>query len=125
MTRIGISIGIISALVTACTASGIYLCRQCGKMITLIDSAYSAAVEGDTEKTSELAAEFSEEWHDFCELAHIAVRSDKLSEIESKAARVSPLAESDCDELTAELSELKRLVVQLRDGEMPTFGRIF
>ncbi|MGN0580776.1 MAG: DUF4363 family protein [Ruminococcus sp.] len=125
MTRMKISAGILAALTIICIGFGIYIRLRCNKLIGMIDETYTYAIAGDTENVSGSAAEFAEKWSDFHNFAHIIVRSDKLSEIEAKAARIAPLAESDCDELTAEISELKKLVIQLRDGEIPSLGRIF
>ncbi len=119
MTRVKISVGILSAMIIASILSGIWINKHCDRLIGLTEKISSAYIEGDLKSAQKTAEQLEHEWDSFRGKATMMIKSDKLSEIERLCERIIPLIENDSDEIGAELDELCGMLTALRKGELP------
>lgn len=125
MTRLKISICILAALIGVSVFSGVSINKSCTELIELTEQLHGhidAKRTSDAEKT---AGEFLKTWRKFRKYAAVMIKSDKLSEIDSTGSRIIYLIESDSDEVSAEVAELRGMLELLLDGEKPIPRSIF
>lgn len=110
MTRIKFSIAILILLFGISFGSQIWMDSKCSNITSIIAKTEELLVKGNKPEALESAKLLSGEWEDFRKFAGIFVRRNKLIEIDRLCARVKTLAENDSEELSAELSEFKKLI---------------
>ena len=124
MKRAIISICILSARIGLGIFFNIKVSSECKKLIGLVELAQQSMDSGNTEEAIKYIGDFKAEWDSFYNIALCIVRGDKLSEIDNCYIRIVPLIESDNDEFSAELSELKNMLIRTRESEFPTILNI-
>lgn len=125
MTRVKISSIILAAMIILSVVSGIWVNNSCNNIIELIDAVSEENFENNNDNAFALVSELEEYWKKFRKIANIMVKSDKLSEIDRINSRIAFLLKNDSDELESELSELRNMIILLRDGERPIFTSVF
>ncbi len=125
MTRVKISICIISLLIALSIFFGFHISSRCQELLELTDSIKSSVSSGNTDAALEYAEELRSTWQSFRRTAGVMVKSDKLIEISRISARITPMIKADSDELDAELDELSDLISFLRTSETPDITSIF
>lgn len=124
MKRVIISIFILSAMIGIGIFFNIKVSSECKKLIGLVDMTQKSMDSDNTEEAMKYIGDFKSEWDSFYNEALFIIRGDRLFEIDNCYVRIVPLIESDNDELSAELSELKNLLVRTRESEFPTIFNI-
>ena len=115
--RIKISMGILALMVVFSGLSGFFVHKNCAELVSEIATIEKFVSDGDLESAEKSAKLLEKNWNRFSKAAVLFVRSDKLTEAESTVSRIIPLIQTDCDELTAELSELKSRIIHISDSE--------
>lgn len=125
MTRVCISIGILLMLVGTGIVSGIWVNKNCDDMLARLDVIAEERSSGEYEKASEEASGMVNEWRSFRKKALIALKNNKLSDIDRLTARIETFSSVESDDSEAESAELKRLLYALKRGELPYFYSVF
>lgn len=125
MTRVKISISILSVMIIVSIFTGIWINKRCDRLITLTEEITSSYNIGNTDDAKASAEELEKHWTEFRKTANLMVKNDKLSEIERICFRILPLIEKDSDEVSAELEELSGMLIALRKGEEPVLTSVF
>lgn len=125
MKRVRISAGILMAMIALGIFFNFRISKGCEKLIELTELTEQAADSNDNEKALEYAREFESEWDSFHNEAIFMIKGEKLSEIDNCYIRIVPLIESDNDELSAELAELKNILIHTKKSELPIIYNIF
>lgn len=115
--RIKISITILAAMVIFSGFSGGFIHNRCGRIVENLTEIENLIAEGDYENAEKSAKSLEKYWNRFSNAAVMFVRSDKLTEAESNFSRIIPLIQTENDELSAELSELKDRIQHISDSE--------
>lgn len=115
--RIKISITILAAMVIFSSLSGWFIHNRCGRIVENLTEIENLIAEGDYENAEKSAKSLEKYWNRFSNAAVMFVRSDKLTEAESNFSRIIPLIQTENDELSAELSELKDRIQHISDSE--------
>ena len=115
--RIKISIVILAIMVIFGCFSGLFIHKKCSELVNAITIIEKSVSDGDLESAENKAKSLEKKWSQFSQTAVLFVRSDKLTEAESTISRIIPLIQTDCDELSAELSELKSRIQHISDSE--------
>lgn len=124
MKRVVISVCILSAMIGLGILFNIKISAECKKLIGFVELAQKSMDSESREQAFLYMQDFQNEWDSFYNEALFIIRGDRLSEIDSCYIRIVPLIKSDNDEVTAELSELKNLLVRTRESEFPTIFNI-
>ncbi|MDE5946261.1 MAG: DUF4363 family protein [Oscillospiraceae bacterium] len=125
MKRVRISFCILLAMIGLSIFFNIRTSANCKKLINLVELTETEVNSGNNKKALEYAVEFNEKWEKFHNEAIFMIRGDKLSEIENCYIRIIPLIEMENDELSAELAELKNILIHFNKSEIPTIYNIF
>lgn len=124
MKRVIISFCILSAMIGLGIFFDIRVSSECNKLIKLVELTQESMDSGNKEEALAHIRNFKSEWDSFYKEALCIVRGDKLSEIDNCYVRIFPLIESDNDEFSAELSELKNMLIRTKESEIPTILNI-
>ena len=125
MTRLKISLFIISALIGTSIYQGVWISKECVSLMEQTTQAEDFFRSGNAEKSMDITAELQEKWEDFRKEASVFVRNDKLTELDRLVARVHHLAENESEELPSELTELYHLLDLLKNSEIPKWTSVF
>ncbi len=125
MKRVIISVCILTAMIALSVFYNIRISVECNKLIELVELTQQSTDMNDKSQALRYAGDFESEWESFHRESIFMIRGDKLSEIENCYIRIIPLIESDNDELSAELAELKNILIHIKASEMPTIYNIF
>lgn len=125
MKRVRISFCILLAMIGLSIFFNIRTSKNCKKLISLVELTETEVNSGNNTKALEYAVEFSEKWEKFHNEAIFMIRGDKLTEIENCYIRIIPLIEMENDELSAELAELKNILIHFNRSEIPNIYNIF
>lgn len=123
MKRVIISISILTAMVSLGIFFNIRISVRCNELIELTEL-IQENIENKSEAL-EYAGQFDSEWESFHHESIFIIRGDRLSEIENCYIRIIPLIETDNDELSAELAELKSILIHTKASEIPNIYNIF
>lgn len=105
LKRINICIVFLSAIFLICIWSPIYINRCNQQLFSLIDAAEQAYKnQGDTAAAVEKIVDY---WEDYYVKCSYLVRTDSLNSLSSDVYKLKFLLESDCDEFTAELENIR------------------
>lgn len=124
MTRIKISAGILLTLIAASIFSSFWIRSKCDSLLDTIETVIMYSENGDTENAVTAAHKLYDEWNKFRKGASVLVKNDKLSEIDRINARISFLIENGSDELDSEITELKIMIIFLKNGETPVLTSV-
>lgn len=123
MKRVIISISILTAMVSLAIFFNVRISVRCNELIELTEL-IQENIENKSEAL-EYAGQFDSEWESFHHESIFIIRGDRLSEIENCYIRIIPLIETDNDELSAELAELKNILIHTKASEIPNIYNIF
>ncbi|MDE5556679.1 MAG: DUF4363 family protein [Ruminococcus sp.] len=124
MTRIKISIGILSIMIGMSIFSAVWINSKCSHMLDEITVICSFLDEGKTSQAVERAEFLDNEWNNFRKKATILLKNNELTEIDCISSGIPFLIENDNDESYARLMELQHMLVMLKDGEVPAITRV-
>lgn len=125
MKRVRISFCILLTMIGLSIFFNIRTSKNCKKLISLVELTETEVNSGNNKKAFEYAVEFSEKWEEFHNEAIFMIRGDKLAEIENCYIRIIPLIKMENDELSAELAELKNILIHFNKSEIPNIYNIF
>lgn len=125
MVRLRISIGIIIALLLICGAAVWGVGSATGQLLTTLSQLESAVQTADYESAAEAEARLSDQWEHASAWLRLAVSKTAVQEISGEISRLGPLIESENDELSAELAELRSRLDELKAAEYPSIDRVF
>lgn len=122
MKRIIISIGIIAVIIALGCSAIAYIEVHNSKLYGKIDEVISSYERdaGVTQSISELRDYFEKYSH---KLGCI-INDDELAQISVSISRLAPMYESECDEFTAECTQIKEYAKKILDSEIPYWYRI-
>ena len=124
-TRVRLSAAILLILIAFSVFTSVWVNRRCDEMLGEINKLSIMAENGESEALTGSAQELGEKWESFRHWASVLLKYDKLVEADRISARIIQLAESDGEELKAELSELRELLEMLKSGETPLWNSVF
>ncbi|MDE6539632.1 MAG: DUF4363 family protein [Ruminococcus sp.] len=124
MTRIKISIGILSIMIGMSIFSAVWINSKCSHMLDEITVICSFLDEGKTSQAVERAESLDNEWNNFRKKATVLLKNNELTEIDCISSGIPFLIENDNDESYARLMELQHMLVMLKDGEVPAITRV-
>lgn len=124
-TRVRLSAAILLILIAFSVFTSVWVNRRCDEMLGEINKLSIMAENGESEALTGSAQELGEKWESFRYWASVLLKYDKLVEADRISARIIQLAESDGEELKAELSELRELLEMLKSGETPLWNSVF
>lgn len=124
MKRVIISVCILSAMISLGVLFNIRISAECKKLIGFVELTEKSMDSENTEQAFLYMQDFKDEWDSFYNEALFILRGDRLSDIDSCYVRIIPLIKTDNDELSAELAELKNLLVRTKESEFPSIFNI-
>ena len=125
MTRVRISVGILLLLVGLSVFSGVWVDRRCSRLLRQTDSIEELYSRGDLFGAASEAERMESDWEDFRQKAKVALKNNKLTDIDRICSRIVRLTSCGSEEVTAELDELRHLLRELKSGETPHLNNIF
>ena len=125
MTRVKVSLWILSFLLIFSISSGIWVNLRCRDLLELSSSISLCIEDGDYDSAHDYAEKLTQTWESFRSIADIIVKNDRLSDISRVCSRLVPILEAGSDELNAELDELTELIKLLKSSELPIITSIF
>lgn len=124
MTRIKISIGILSFLVGLSIFFGIWVNMKCDSILDEISIVFQLLDDGETEKAISASKILDKHWGDFRKKATVILKNNELAEIDCISAGIPYLIQNDSDEAHSRLTELRYMVEMLKSNETPTLTRV-
>lgn len=124
MTRIKISIGILSVMIGLSVFSAVWINRKCSHMLDEITVICSFLDEGKNSQALQLAESLDNEWNNFRKKATVLLKKNELTEIDCISSGIPYLIGNDNDESYVLLMELKNMIVVLKDSGVPAITRI-
>jgi len=125
MKRFRISVCILASMIALSVFINFRISSRCNELISLVELTEESVSADNLGTALEYAREFERKWESFHHETIFFIRGDKISEIENCYIRIVPLIEADNDELSAELAELKNMLIHTKISELPTFYNIF
>ena len=122
MTRIKISIGILSILVCISIFSGVWVNKKCDLLLGIIDQIQQSSQLGEIEKAEEYAALLEEKWDDFKGKARILILNNKLDDVEEICSELPCM--DDSSEITAASEKLRHMIRNIKESESPRIVNI-
>lgn len=104
--------------------TGIWVNRQCDRLVSLTDRTISLYSEGRKEEAAKSSRELESEWETFRVPASMLIYTNKLTEIDRICSRISYYAENDGVEMMSSLMELRHMLDLLKSGESPSFTTV-
>ncbi|MBR1592054.1 MAG: DUF4363 family protein [Ruminococcus sp.] len=123
MTRIKISLGIISTLICISIFSGVWVNKKCDLLLGIIDEIQSSSQAGDIGKAEEYAAVLEEKWTDFTKTARILIINEKFDDAEEICSELPCITDS-AEEITAAAEKLKHIIRNIKESESPSLMNI-
>ena len=124
MKRIVISVILLCVVAFGCFYSVYAVNDFTGKMLDKIHEVERAFEDGDTEKSSEIAKELSEDWNKFIDFAILVNDLGHALEITSSMAEIHSFAQEGDDELYAACDRAEAQIDMFRDMQKPTLWKI-
>ena len=124
MKRIVISVILLCAVAFGCFYSVYAVNDFTGKILDKIHAVERAFEDGDTEKSSEIAKELSEDWNKFIDFAILVNDLGHALEITSSMAEIHSFAQEGNDELYAACDRAEAQIDMFRDMQKPTLWKI-
>lgn len=124
MNRFRMGAAILALLVVLSCIVTLTVRHETDKLLSSLDLLEAAAVTDSLEAAEEPFQAFEKQWEKSEKLLHLMVWRSKLQEIDKVAAHLDPMRAADCDELMAELAEVRMWILRLRSSEMPTWNNI-
>ena len=125
MSRIRLSGCILIAIVSLCIFSAVYVRRSCLGLLDTLSRVEVHAGKEEYAAAAKAAAELNDDGSRLMPRLNMLVSSDKLTQIGGELSRLTPLIDTENDELGAELAESRTLLEQLYYGEIPLLSRLF
>lgn len=117
MKRVIISSILLGAVLIWSLAGGRLLCTTADSLIADIDRIEQLYNSGSKSEALELSKAFSEKWNKSEKLLALMVHDEKIGNLNFSAAKITPLIESDNDELTAELQNIRHQLERIKQSE--------
>ncbi len=122
MKRIMICIGIIAVIIALGCSAIAYISVHNSKLYGKIDEVI-ASYEQD-EGVVQSISELREYYKEYSRRLGCITNDDSLAEISVSISRLTPMYESECDEFTAECTQIKEYARKILDSEIPCWYRI-
>lgn len=117
MKRMIISSVLLCAVLIWSLVGGRLLCSSADELISDIDEIEQLYSSGRKTEALELSKDFSKKWNKSEKLLSLMVHDEKIGSLNFSAAKITPLIETDNDELTAELQNIRHQLERLKRSE--------
>ena len=121
MTRTKLSAAILLTLIIMSIFSCTWVSSRCDSLLRRTDRIISLADSGDTAAASEECGALACEWEDFRHTASVLMLNSRLTDIDRLCSRLEAADVPSLDEL----SEMRHLLIILKNSEIPTLHSIF
>ncbi len=125
MTRVKTSIGIMLLLIALSLLSSLWVNSKCSAFLRDISRIEELCSEGKVDEAYRLTEDFEREWAQFRKYAAVILRSDRLTEVDRKAAGILCLMDESGGELESALSDLRHMLKTIKKCETPVFTSVF
>lgn len=125
MTRVRISVVILSLLILMSIGSVCVVRMACNRVISVLNQLQLAADAEDAEQAKQLCDAAYERWEDVQWMLMCTVSHDKLAAADQEFCRLRPLLDAECDEFEAELATVQNMILHIVQGETPYLTNIF
>ena len=117
MKRVVISSILLCLVLLWSFAGGRLLCRTADSLIADIDRIENLYDSGNKSEALELSEKFSAKWKKSEKILALMVHEEKIGSLEFSAAKITPLIETDNDELPAELQNIRHQLERIKHSE--------
>ena len=117
MKRMIFSSVLLGAVLIWSLIGGRLLCTTADSLIADIDKIEQLYNSGRKTEALELSKDFSNKWNDSEKLLSLMVHDEKIGSLNFSAAKITPLIETDNDELTAELQNIRHQLERIKQSE--------
>ena len=124
MNRLGVSIGILSAMAAGCAVSVMATSHIADNMSRQVDIVEDAFTTGDTERCISAANELSRIWNDTMYYSILINDLGHAVEITSSVAEIVSFAEDSNEEIYASCDRTQAQIALFRDMNTPTLWKI-
>ncbi len=124
MNRLGVSIGILSAMAAGCVVSvmaTVHIADSMSRQVDIVEEAFTA---GDTERCISAAHELSRIWSDTVYYSILINDLGHAVEITSSIAEIISFAEDSNEEIYASCDRTQAQISLFRDMNTPTIWKI-
>ena len=125
MTRVKISVCLLTIMVAVSIFSGIWVNKRCISLSEKAMAVSEAFANGDIDSAAEEAEKLEAEWEDMRIKATVLLKYDKRSEIDRIVSHTEIIAKEHSDELLPQMAELIHMLDILRKNEVPYFTSVF